>query len=217
MCEENESEKAILRIQHWDELVECLELTYITSTSATTETSNRNKSLEYFVHNHPLKSWWLVYRSLQRVGHIMQARYVKTKYIGELHTSHTCMQNLACTCTIMFGVVIFFSDVTKTSESDVSEGKEDDTSKSLTQEAVLQYIQRITNISDKFSQLGRHLLGYSYEFWTNEEEIVKKWMASEDASWRSLIHALDKMEETDVADELIKDARMEPVNCEHTV
>ena len=127
------------------------------------------------------------------------------------------MQNLACTCTIIFGVVIFFSDVTKTSESDVSEGKEDDTSKSLTQEAVLQYIQRITNISDKFSQLGRHLLGYSYEFWTNEEEIVKKWMASEDASWRSLIHALDKIEETDVADELIKDARMEPVNCEHTV
>lgn len=88
MCEENESEKAILRVQHWDKLVECLETTYITSTSATTETSNRNKSLEYFVHNHPLKSWWLVYRSLQRVGHIMQARYVKNKYIGELHTSH---------------------------------------------------------------------------------------------------------------------------------
>ena len=99
----------------------------------------------------------------------------------------------------------------------MSEGK-DDTSKSLTQEAVLQYIQRITNISDKFSQLGRHLLGSDESCnWTNEEEIVKKWLASEDASWRSLIHALDKMEETDVANELIKDARMEPVNCEYTV
>lgn len=99
----------------------------------------------------------------------------------------------------------------------MSEGK-DDTSKSLTQEAVLQYIQRITNISDKFSQLGRHLLGSDKSCnWTNEEEIVKKWLASEDASWRSLIHALDRMEETDVANELIKDARMEPVNCEYTV
>ena len=103
------------------------------------------------------------------------------------------------------------------SESDLSKEDEESTGKFLTKEVVLQYIQSIENIRDKLSKLSRQLLGYGSESWTNEEEIVKMWLVSEDASWRSLVYALDKMGETDVANTLIKDDRMEQVNGEHTV
>ena len=88
MYGENIEEQSLLHIQHWDELVNYLEIPNyvgdITITSTTGESHIRRIFLEYFVHDHPLRSWWLVYRSLQWVGHFKQARHVKTTYIGEL-------------------------------------------------------------------------------------------------------------------------------------
>lgn len=104
LCEENANEKDLQHIHDWGELVHCLKIPDhvidITLTSFTDESYIRRISLEYFVHDHPLKSWWLVYRSLQRVGHLKQARYVKTTYIGEPQLLY-----MECACMLLMVVV----------------------------------------------------------------------------------------------------------------